>query len=297
MQVGVSNGNLRIKWKLFGAPNYDFHTLARVRSGNYTAKRLPNVEVMGSAGSRDVARSTGARKRRNNNKSSFMKKFGKAAETSQAMTEDRAREESGSTPAISPIEAGTPSTTFIVDGLIEGSTDFPPIEEYDDSPESFPVIQEIQVKGIFKNIIRAQEDREHLRAIAWMGEAELKDHLSKTRNTRQRGLRIYNIYDMLSADPAFRASTAKKLLENSVAFAARRIRYAERRLDELERIGYAEKRLEELERQRFKNEGARPRQDCRPLQEQPWDKRRRGGGGSGTFLSFRRGGGGRGQRI
>ena len=280
MQVDVSNDNLRIRWKLVGSTNYDFHTLARVKSGSYMARKSPDVEVMGSAGSRDVARSTGARKRRG----PFRKKFEKAPETSQAMTEDRTKGESGSTPAISPIEAGTQATTFIVDSLIEGSTDFPPIEQFDDSPESFPVFHEIYIKGLFKNVKRAQETREHLNAIEWMGEAELRNHLGRTRNTRERGLRIYQIYDMLSVDPTFRASTAKKLLENSVAFAARRIRHVE-------------KRLEELERQRCKNEGARPRLECRPLQEQPWDKRRRGGGGSGTFLSFRRGGRGRGQRT
>ena len=283
IQVEVRNDNLRVRWRLFGAANYDFHTIARVKSGSYMARKLPDIEVLGSAGGRDMARTAGARKRRNNNKSPLKKRFVRTPETSQATTENVTREESSSTPSVSPTQAETPSTTFVVDRLIEGRTEFPPVEQYNDTSESFPVFYEIRIKGLFKNVNRAQENREHLNAIEWMGEAALRNHLSRTRDTRQRGLRIYQIYDMLSSDPAFRASTAKKLLENSVAFAARRIRYIE-------------SRLEEMERQRFKNEGVRPPQDCKPLQE-PWDKKRRGGGGSGTSLSFRRGGRGRGQRY
>ena len=273
----VRNDNLRVRWRLFGAANYDFHTIARVRSGSYMARKLPDIEVLGSAEGRDMARTAGARKRRNNNK-----RFERTPEVSQATKENGTRDESSSTPSVSPTQAETPSTTFVVDSLIEGRTEFPPVEQYNDTPESFPVFYEIHIKGLFKNVIRAHEHREHLNAIELMGETALRNHLSSTRDTRQRGLRIYQIYDLMSSDPSFRASTAKKLLENSVAFATRRIRFIERR-------------LEELERQRYKSESVRPRLECKGLQE-PWNKKRRGGGGgSGLSLSFRRGERGRGQ--
>ena len=170
-------------------------------------------------------------------------------------------------------------TTCLVDKLAEGRREYLPLEQFSETPESFPVFLELRVKGIFKNFVRVHEHREHMNAIELLGEAALRNQLAEARHTKQHGCHIYDIFNLMLADPTWKASTAKTLLENTVAFATRRIRFIEQRLDE-------------LEKERCKSEGKRPRMECKGLPE-TWDKKKRGGGGSGLSFSFKRHGRGR----
>ena len=47
IQVEVRNDNLRLRWRLFGATNYDFHMVARVKSESYIAKDAAMWRQMG----------------------------------------------------------------------------------------------------------------------------------------------------------------------------------------------------------------------------------------------------------